>query len=460
MASLKKHLVSNSKKSLQHQLNVLLVDVFLAQKLVNPKLVVGFSGGLDSTVLLHLLSETKNMLPLQLHAHHVHHGLSKNADLWAGLCADFCKKLNIPFILSTVNINKNSGLGVEATAREARYNALLATDADFVCLAHHQDDQAETLLLQLVRGAGVKGLAGMPKYQGRLLRPLLDVPRGTLETYAKQHNLAWTEDESNFDTKFDRNFLRHEVLPALAKQYPAIKRTISRAAQNMAEADILLGELAEMDVKSCQLNQMDSKQIALRALADLSTSRVKNALRWWLQQHACDIPSAAQLQQIMQQLFHANADANVKIKVSAGLILRRYQDNAYLVENLQEAEDVFQRGAFSLTWQGEKSIVLPDQSHLFFSEKMGAGLAMRNLENMQLTIRYRQGGEMLRPEENRPNRSLKNLFQTSNIPPWQRERLPLLFLNDVLAVLPNSVTDVQFKAKPDELGLFVTWQNS
>lgn len=460
MASLKKHLTSNSKKSLLHQLNIFLVDVFLAQKLVNPKLVIGFSGGLDSTVLLHLLSETKNVLPLQLHAHHVHHDLSKNADFWADFCADFCKKLNIPFATSKVDINKNSGLGIEATAREARYNALLATDADFVCLAHHQDDQAETLLLQLARGAGIKGLAGMGAVNKKLLRPLLSVPRSALEAYAKEHNLAWIEDESNFDTQFDRNFMRHEILPVLAKQYPAIKTTISRAAQHMAEADVLLDELAELDVKGCQLDQADSKQIVLKPLANLNTARVKNALRWWLQQHVCDIPSAAQLQQITQQIFHASADANVKIKVSANLILRRFQGSAYLVKNVQGTDGIFQRSAFSLTWQGEKNIVLPDQSHLLFSEKMGSGIAMSYLENMQLTIRYRQGGEMLKPVENRPNRSLKNLFQTSNIPPWQRELLPLLFLNDALVALPNVVTNIQFKAKPDELGLFVIWQNS
>lgn len=459
MASLKK-LPLSKQASLSYQLHAFLKDVFLAQHVVNPKLTLGLSGGLDSIVLLHLLCDCNKSLPFQLRAHHIHHGLSANADAWADFCADTCKKLNIPLTISKVNINKNSGLGIEAAAREARYNALLNENADFICVAHHQDDQAETLLLQLARGAGVKGLAGMPKYQDKLLRPLLDVPRSALEAYAKEHNFAWIEDESNFDIKLDRNFMRHEVLPVLEKQYPAIRQTISRAAQHMAEADILLDELAEMDVKSCQLNQVNSKQIALKPLTGLSTARVKNVLRRWLQQHACDVPSTAQLAQIIEQLFHAKADANIKIKASASLILRRFQGSAYLIENIQEAGNSDQRGTFNLLWQGDQMIVLPDQSHLLFSQKLGEGIAVRHLVNAQLIVRYRQGGEMLKAEENRPSRSLKSLFQTSCIPPWQRERLPLLFLNDVLAILPSIAVAVSLKAQADELGLLVSWQNN
>jgi tRNA(Ile)-lysidine synthase len=454
MASSKKLPLS---KGLEHQLKVFLVDVFLSHKITNPKLLLAFSGGLDSTVLLHLLVKTNKTLPFQLRAQHVHHGLSKNADTWADFCADVCKKLNVSLTISEVNVNKNNGLGLESAAREARYKALLESQADFICLAHHQDDQAETLLLQLARGAGVKGLAGMGNVNNKLLRPLLDAPRSALETYAKQHDLVWIEDESNLDTKFDRNFIRHEILPKLERQYPAIKQTISRAAQHMAEADMLLDELAEQDVKNGLVN---SQQLQLAPLAKLSSARVNNALRWWLLQNNCDAPSAAQLQQISQQLLHAKSDANVKIKLSASFILGRFQGSAYLLKNVQEGDHLYQRSAFSLSWQGEKIIILPDQSRLFFSEKLGDGIAMRHVENGQLNIRYRRGGETLKPDENRPNRSLKSLFQTSQVPPWQRERLPLLFLNDELAMLPNIAVAAELKAKPDELGLQVIWQDN
>jgi tRNA(Ile)-lysidine synthase len=334
---------------------------------------------------------------------------------------------------------------------------LLDSEADFICLAHHQDDQAETLLLQLARGAGVRGLAGMGNVNNKLLRPLLDVPRSVLVAHAKQHKLSWVEDESNLDTKFDRNFLRHEIFPKLEKQYPAIKQTISRAALHMAEADSLLDELAALDVKNYLVN---CQQLQLASFTHLSAGRVKNALRWWLQQYACDTPSVAQLQQISQQLLQAKSDANIKIKVSRSLTLRRFQGSAYLVKNVQEADDLYVRRAFSVPWQGEKTIILPDQSRLFFSEKLGEGIAMRLVENGQLNIRYRGGGETLKPEENRPSRSMKSLFQTSNIPPWQRERLPLLFLNNELAMLPNIAVAAALKAKPDELGLFVKWQDN
>jgi tRNA(Ile)-lysidine synthase len=454
MVSLKKLPPS---KSLEHQLKVLLVDVFTKRKLANPKLVVALSGGLDSAVLLHLLSEVNKTLPFHLSAHHVHHGLSKNADTWADFCAEICNKLNISLIVTKVNINKNSGLGLEAAAREARYNSILDSDADIICLAHHQDDQAETLLLQLARGAGVKGLAGMGAENGKLLRPFLDKPRSQLEAYAKQHKLTWIEDESNLDTKFDRNFLRHEVLPKLKKQYPAIKQTISRTAQNLAEASGLLDELAAQDVQNSLMNH---QLLALTPLRNLSKARVNNAMRWWLLQNDCDAPSAAQLSQITQQLLHAKSDANIKINVSASLILKRFQGNAYLVKAVQEGDADYQRSAFSLPWQGEKTVILPDQSRLFFSEKLGEGVALRHLKKSQLSMRYRRGSESLKPDAKRPRRSLKSLFQTSNIPPWQRERLPLLCIGDDVVLLPNIAVDVRFAAAADELGLSVIWQDN
>lgn len=459
MASLKK-LPANKTASLSLQLHAFLKDVFVRKNLVNPKLVLGLSGGLDSVVLLHLLVNCKQKFPFKLSAHHVHHGLSLNADHWADFCNNLCKKLDIPFTLTKVKVNINSGLGIESAARNARYQALLNGDADLICVAHHQDDQAETFLLQLARGAGVKGLASMGSVNQKIIRPLLNVSRSALEVYANQHHLTWVDDESNIDTTFDRNFIRHEVLPVFAKQYPAIYQTLARSASHLAEADMLLEELAAMDIAACQQELTNTEQIKLAPLAQLSAARIHNALRWWLSQHACNVPSAAHLRQIRQQLFDAKSDAMIIIKLSGSHILCRFQGSAFIVAAHKQLSKNNPLSDFSLVWKGEKHITLPDRSHLTFSEVMGAGIAMRHIADSTLLIRYRQGGETLKPDEHRPSRSLKSIFQTSSIPPWQRERLPLVFINHQLAAISNIVVAASFKAQKDELGLLPVWQDN
>jgi tRNA(Ile)-lysidine synthase len=471
MASSKK-LPANS--SLEHQLKAFLVDVFLSQKRINPKLVLAFSGGLDSTVLLHLLAECNKTLPFQLSAHHVNHSLSKNADAWAEFCADICKKLNVPFAASKVKFNKNSNLGVEAAAREARYNALLRTDAQFICLAHHQDDQAETLLLQLARGAGVKGLAGMAAVSDKLLRPLLDAPRSALEAYAKTHKITWIDDESNADTKFDRNFMRHEVLPILEKSYPSIRQTLSRSAQHFASANELLDELAQIDILQTDLQPQGlSPQnipaeagyscvkpsihvpLSLAHLSTLSENRANNCLRWWLAQNGLQMPSQAQLQQITQQLLHAKSDANIDIKVSENLTLKRYQNHAYLVPNMQASMPP--NPPINWLWRGEDEMILPNKTKLIFSKKMGEGICLRKIENAKLCIQFREGSERFTPQLGRPSRSLKVMLQNHEMPPWQREQLPLIFMDETLVIIPNVGVDAGLQAGSDELGLVVSW---
>jgi tRNA(Ile)-lysidine synthase len=439
-------------KGLEHQLKAFLVDVFTQKKLVNPKLVVAFSGGLDSCVLLHSLANLRKTLPFQLSAHHVNHGLSPNAASWANFCAEFCAKLSVPFTLSTVKVEKNSGLGLEAAAREARYKALLGSDADFIALAHHQDDQAETLLLQLARGAGVKGLAGMGAINNKLLRPLLDVPRSALEAYAKANNLTWINDESNADTKFDRNFMRHEILPNLEKQYPAIKQTISRSAAHLAEASALLDDLAELDASNAL--QQNSQQLSLQTLASLNTARANNVVRWWLAQNQLAMPSTPVLQQIVQQLLGAKADAAIQIKVSDSLTVRRYQGLAYLVPECAPSAPI------NLLWQGEDSVTLPDNSRLIFTQKMGEGFALNRVKNIKLRIKNREGSERFRPQLGRPYRSLKQVLQTHAMPPWQREQLPLIFMDETLVIIPNVAVDAGLQANSDEMGLWVEWFKS
>ena len=443
-------MLKHKKSSLEYLLKTFLADVFFSQNRVNPKLVIAFSGGLDSCVLLHLLANLRKTLPFQLSAHHVNHGLSPNAESWASFCAAFCARLNIPFTLTKVKVEQNSGLGLEATAREARYNVLLGAGAEYICLAHHQDDQAETLLLQLARGAGVKGLAGMGAMKGKLLRPLLDAPRSALEAYANSNKLTWIEDESNADTKFDRNFMRHEILPKLEAQYPAIKQTISRSAAHLADCSALLDDLAELDAANAL--QQNRQQLHVQTLASLSTARASNLVRWWLAQNQLVMPSTPVLQQIVQQLLGAKAGAAIQIKVSDSLTVRRYQGYAYLVPNIAASASI------NLLWQGEEFVILPDNSRLIFTQKIGEGFALNRVKNIKLRIKNREGGERFKPELDRPYRSLKQVLQTHAMPPWQREQLPLIFMDETLVIIPNVAVDAGLQANSDEMGLTVSWQ--
>lgn len=449
------HQKSTTQNTLSAQVNTFFSAIFSAKKCVKSHVVIGLSGGLDSSVLLHLLADLRQTLPFQLSAHHVHHGLNQQADAWAVFCQKICDKLNIPLTISKVSVAVNSGLGVEASARKARYEQLLAIDADFICTAHHQDDQAETLLLQLARGAGVKGLSGMAAIDDarKLLRPLLNISRAELEAYARRYELSWIEDDSNINTQFDRNFMRHNVLPILMQQYPAIKQTLARTTQHLADANDLLNVLAAQDAQADLTQKIGQKTLLLAPLKALDFNRINNVLRWWLAENGVLMPSTAQLQQITQQLLHAKSDAAIQIRLKAegDLTLRRFQDCAYLVTETHNLP-------VDCVWQGESVLNLVNQTQLTFEKKLGAGLSLKYLDNQYLHIKTRIGGERIKPDFNRPSRSLKTVLQTAAIPPWQRSHLPLIYINEALAMIPNVAVDARFKAAADEMGIVVTWQ--
>ena len=475
---------------LSQQVSSFLSDVFSSQNAVKstlniqadiqselhiqPTLTLALSGGLDSCVLLHILANIRQSVGFDLTAHHVHHGLSVYANTWADFCQTICDQLNIPLTISTVNINPNSHLGIEAAARKARYSALISKSSGFICTAHHQDDQAETLLLQLARGAGVKGLAAMARVDSKrkLLRPLLNSPRANLESYARLNQLVWVDDESNLNQQFDRNFMRHSILPVLQQQYPAIKQNLARTANHLAEANALLDELAEQDAQACITVNQPISQLFLPPLMTLSQPRINNVLRWWLAKNHVQMPSTSQLQQISVQLLQAKSDAAIHIKLNcesidnsdetpAELTLKRYQNCAYLIAgNIDNL-------LLNIAWKNESVIQLPNQGTLTFSQKMGEGFAIKHLINKQLVIKNRVGGERFKPDLNRPSRSLKVLLQMSGVPPWQRERLPLIFMDETLVIVPNigaeknsQLVDANLKAAADEMGLQVFWHQS
>ena len=425
--------------------------------LPNQQVLVGLSGGLDSCVLLHLFSNyCKNnqnqnqQAPFALSAMHVHHGISQNADAWALFCQTLCYAYQIPFQAVQVKLNKQSKLGIEAEARLLRYGALLQGSHDWVAVAHHQDDQAETLLLQLLRGAGVRGLASMAAHnsQQRLLRPLLNISRADLEAYAHFYQLQWVEDESNMQQDYDRNFLRHSVLPIINSRYPQSQKTLARAAANLAEALLLQDDLALIDSEKCIFNQ----QLILDNVSKLSVIRQKNLVRWWLQKQSHNMPSASKLDEILQQLLQAKADANVQVVLdsTSGMTIRRHQGLAYVVK--QASQGLTQ----ALIWQGEETLTLPDQSILKFSYAQGQGLDIEKF-NAPLNVRYRMGGERFKPNAARPTRTLKHLLQEANMPPSMRECLPLIYAGDTLLMVPTIGVAAELQASPLRDGLVVEW---
>lgn len=295
------------------------VGIFLAARLKpGERLCVGLSGGCDSVVLTHLLHRLTPGFAFS--AVHVHHGLSPNADAWADFCAAYCDRLGVPLAIRRVAVGLGGGLGLEAAARAARYQVFGEADIDCILLAHHRGDQAETVLHNLLRGAGVTGAAAMPmeRQLGRLrvLRPLLDVSRSEIEAYAEANGLAWIRDESNDDRRLTRNYIRHQCLVDLAQRFPAAEVTLAQAAANFAEAAGLLDELAEEDWQRVRTG--DSALLA--KLRELSLPRLKNLLRYRLRCLAWRVPAAARMDEFARQLLVAGSDRHPELRLPDGLM--------------------------------------------------------------------------------------------------------------------------------------------
>lgn len=306
----------------RNRLSIDLIDQvgeFLAARLVpTGDLCLGLSGGCDSVVLLHVLSRLG--FGDRLSAIHVHHGLSPNADRWADFCRDYCIRLSISLAVVRVDVDRETGLGLEAAAREARYEAFAACSAENIVLAHHQGDQAETVLFNLLRGTGVAGAAGIPAERRlgtkRLLRPLLAVDRLALEAYANAHDLIWVDDESNADLRYSRNYLRHELLPVLTQRFPAAGCALAQAASNFAEADALLTELAAADWLMARTD--DGSSASLPVLRCLSLPRLKNLLRYRLRTLGWRAPAASRLDEFARQVLSAGPDRHPSLDLAEG----------------------------------------------------------------------------------------------------------------------------------------------
>lgn len=414
--------------------------------------LVALSGGLDSTVLAHALAATRETHGVPVLAAHVDHGLQPESGRWSGQCRSFAGRLGIEFLSLAVDVDRRSGLGLEAAARAARYGALadLLGEGDWLLSAHHRDDQAETLLLNLTRGSGPSGLAGIgeirPLGAGWLVRPLLAVSRDALEEYAHRHALAWISDPSNEDSQFDRNYLRHEILPLLDARWPGVAERLARSAALAGEAAALLDELAALDRHA--LGERPDR-LELAPFRELSPARQRNVLRHVLTQLGLPAPGAAQLENIVTELVAAREDAQPLV-TWPGAEARRYRDRLYLLPGAGSA------GAAEEVDAGSADCVrLPDElGVLRLRRGAESGLSDAVLER-GLELRFRAGGERLKPSGQSHTRSLKKLLQEEGVVPWMRDRVPLLFSGGELVAVADLWIAADAASQP---GTAVEWQ--
>ena len=371
------------------------------------RIAVGLSGGVDSVVLLHLLRQKYDVSAV-----HVHHGLSPNADAWARFCRRLCRQLQVPLTIRKVKVTKG-GQGLEAAAREARYRAFMQERAEVIALAHNLDDQAETVLMNLLRGAGLRGASGMPERARRdgklLLRPLLNVSRESIVAYARQHKLEWVEDESNADESLTRNFVRRRLGPLIGTRFPGWKNALSRAARHFAHRD----------------------------------AGAEALLRSYLRAKGLKAPSEAKLVEMLKQLTARSSGTRLE---HDGAVLRLYRDKLFVDPAPRPV------AAFSpLPWKGERRLPIPALGgELRF--RPGEGIAAAHLKN-HFEIRLRAGGERLQLHRRRPRRTLKNLFQEAGVPSWARERMPLLYCGKDLVWAPGLGVDIKYRGR----GLVPQW---
>lgn len=408
-----------------------LLDPVLADYLKASHWYVGFSGGVDSTALLHLLTRWRRANPKapELTALHINHGMQGPADEWQAHCEWLCRLLRVPFVAHRVEVNRGSS-GSEAAARDARYAAFeqLMEDSSVLFLGHHLDDQVETFFLRLLRGAGVQGLAGVPAIRalgrGSVVRPLLQLTRAQLEAYTRKHGLSCIEDCSNADTAMDRNFLRSELLPLLAERWPGYRRTVSRASEHMAVAAATLREsLPVPDTLLSALGDPGFAATAVRGKHDAAAL----ALRAWLQSQGRPAPDQAALDEFLRQLREADKEASPRLHCSA-FTLQRYRDAIYL---LPDGNDL--SGMPSVALRPGAVCELAGVGRLSLQPSVGPGMVLGDDESLE--IHFRGGGERCRPVGRDRGNTLKKLLQERDVPPWWRDRVPLLSLSgELLAV--------------------------
>jgi tRNA(Ile)-lysidine synthase len=393
--------------------------------------LVAFSGGLDSTVLLHLLVQQRERTGARLRAIHIHHGLSRYADDWAVHCQQICERWKVPLEVIRVELQEN-GQGVEAQAREARYAALAGAlqPQEALITAQHLDDQCETLLLALKRGSGPAGLAAMPETlafaAGTLVRPMLESPRSALESYAGKHGLEWIEDDSNQDSRYDRNFLRLRILPQLTQRWPHFARTAARSAALCGEQESLIDELLADELASLIGPQGELRLTPLAAMSDIRRAAL---LRRWLTRGGGQAPSRSMLARLWDEVACARADAAPRLRLGDEEV-RRYHGALWRVKCRASLDDVV------LNWDDpSQPLGLPEALGTLSWGELGTAVRPP-ADDEQVRVRFRAWGtvHILGRAHGRP---IKKLWQELGVAPWRRFTTPLLYYNECLIAAPG-----------------------
>ena len=399
------------------------------------RVAIAYSGGIDSTALLHLLAERAEHSGRDAIALHVHHGLSPNADAWLAHCQTTCAQLGLPFDHVRLDLLVPRGASLEEVARTARYEALAALcarhGATLLLTAHHADDQAETVLLNLLRGSGMAGLAGMARERALnaaliLARPLLDFPAEPLHAWVRARGLAWIDDESNAALRHARNAVRQRVLPVLRELFPAATKSLAQSAELAGEAQGLLQDVALQDLATCRAGP---QALTLTPLRALSAARHANALRQWLREQGLRAPSLATLRNLQDQIARRQPATGLRVEHD-GHVLTAYRDVLTCAPAV-----ALTRGTVCFRWEGEERHDFPEWGGaLRFTPARAQGISAAWLATQQLSLQERSGGERLRMAAQRPSRTLKNLYQEHGVPAAQRARLPLLYAGDELVM--------------------------
>ncbi|OUR84033.1 tRNA lysidine(34) synthetase TilS [Colwellia psychrerythraea] len=439
----------------------------------NIELIIAYSGGIDSQVLLHALAQLKQkkLISNEITVCHVNHGLSDNAKRWQKFAKQECAKLSVNLVVKCVNVQSKAQQSLEALARDARYDALksLRNKKSLVLTGHHSDDQSETFLLALKRGAGLKGLSAMSVQtqlgQHLLVRPLLKVSRQEIEGYAKTHQLSWVEDESNHDTCFDRNFIRQQIIPLLRERWPSINNTINRSASHCLAGQELLDELAEQDLTVCKTGEAG---LHIEALTALSPARFNNLIRFFMAQKGSLMPSTEQVNQVRHQL-QADEDKNPQIKV-AQHVFRRFKGILFLTPAYNDISD----------WQGQVELfqdtlplgtsvlALPDNlGELIFNTNSMINSTLGKNQNNPLprialpkrdqlvSVRFRHENPKCLPHFRQHSRTVKKVLQELNIAPWQRKRIAFLYYDNELVAAIGHFICQPFIVSDSQLGMYI-----